>query len=83
VVHPRREDAVARPGDEKKSPGGFETSAELRRTPAAEPSADAPAPAPSVEAREYERPSSRRRLVVTAVVGLALLAVAVALYLAV
>ena len=31
VVHRARTDAVARP-DEKQSPGGFEASAELRRT---------------------------------------------------
>jgi ferric-dicitrate binding protein FerR (iron transport regulator) len=84
VVDPRREDAVARPDEENQPSGGFETSAELRRTEEAEATPDAAAPAPRMEAPPtYDRPSSRRPLLVAAGVVLALIAVAVAIYLAV
>jgi hypothetical protein len=61
VVHRRLKDGVARP-DEKQSPGGFETSSELRRTP---------------------EPRGRRRgVLIAAAVVIAVLAVAVVVYLA-
>ena len=74
---------MARP-DEKQSPGGFETSAELRRTPQSQPSARAPVAAGQDEAAPaYERPGRRRGVLIAAAALIVLLAVAVTLYLAV
>ncbi len=73
---------MARPGDESQSPGGFETSAELRRTEHSEAEPEAPPPAMSEPPPAYALPSSGRRVAIAAAVVIVLLVVAVAVYLA-
>jgi hypothetical protein len=72
---------VTRP-DEKQSPGGFETSAELRRAPDA---GRTPAPVEPADAEApptYDRPAGRRAVLIAAGAAVAVLVIAVALYLA-